>query len=542
MIKNLPKEINGNRFVRELFEAKIAYDALSEEAKAKVTNAAKLDTLMAGLSDTESELTGVVACAADGIFRVNTRSTLLIVSKGNPYKIVFTNPDATTTTYTTASSAYLYKKTVGDYTVSTIRHLIPNNENHKFSISPVYGDLHKTVAFEITASEIADEAKIINSVRSAQWINEGETFKITVNKDKDARYFALYENGKAVKFKAKDNANSTTIEVELDSAGKHTLTLFYSYGNSSVEYGNIEVFVREYKEETNRIISIDYPEESYSKKVIVNVATSPDVSSLSLVSKKDSVEMTPSSAGSLTFWTAEIDISEGLEYTLYLNSQPTQTVICPKLLDPFIVEGTKLIRYLADDDEVEIPGYITEISDDAFEGFEGTLICYPGSAAEKFAKEKGINFITFSIKVNATEINIDKGESFDIEIIAEPYLPEDFRLTAEFDESIISFDGKTITALKPGYTRLILRSDNSLYEETVYICVGGGPRTADINADEKINSMDALLVLQHSVQKITLTDESLDAADINGDGRVNSMDALIILQISTGNLTIWDLI
>ena len=56
----------------------------------------------------------------------------------------------------------------------------------------------------------------------------------------------------------------------------------------------------------------------------------------------------------------------------------------------------------------------------------------------------------------------------------------------------------------------------------------------DVNSDEKVNSSDALLVLQHSVQLITLTAEQVKAADMNSDSNINSLDALMILQKSVG--------
>ena len=542
MIKKLPKEITGNSFVRELFEAKIAYDALSENIKAKVTNVSKLNTLMAGLSDVESESTGVVACIADGVFRSNARSSLLVVSKGNPYKLVFTNPDTTTSTYTTSSDAYLYKKIVGDYTVSTIRHMMPNNENHQFSIKPVYDDLHKTDDFKITVSDIAYEAKAINSIRFVDWSNQGETFELRIDKDKEVEQFAFYENGNAVKFKAKTTGDITTIRFALDAPGKHTLTLCYSFGSNILEYGSFDVYVREFTSDENRIYSIDYPQESYSKTVTVTVLTSADLESISLVSDEITAYAVSEDTDDMKMWTAEIDITSSKEYTLHMNAQPTQTVISPKFLDSFLIEGTKLVKFLADTPTAEIPENITEIADDAFDGFTGTILCYPDSAAEEFAKAKGIAYETFRISANATEITVNSGESFEIEITAEPYLPSDFCLHYKFDESVIGFDGKTITALTPGYSRLEFSSASGLYRETVYVYVGGGPKLGDVSADGKINSMDALLILQHSVEITKLNGTECNAADINGDGKINSLDALIVLQISTGLSSIWQYI
>lgn len=55
----------------------------------------------------------------------------------------------------------------------------------------------------------------------------------------------------------------------------------------------------------------------------------------------------------------------------------------------------------------------------------------------------------------------------------------------------------------------------------------------DVNKDNKISSLDALIVLQHSSgYKI---DFCQFAADVNKDGNINSSDALYILQIATGH-------
>ncbi len=56
----------------------------------------------------------------------------------------------------------------------------------------------------------------------------------------------------------------------------------------------------------------------------------------------------------------------------------------------------------------------------------------------------------------------------------------------------------------------------------------------DIDGNFKINSNDALLVLQHSVSIITLDATQKKYADMNNDKKYNSSDALSILQKAVG--------
>ncbi len=54
----------------------------------------------------------------------------------------------------------------------------------------------------------------------------------------------------------------------------------------------------------------------------------------------------------------------------------------------------------------------------------------------------------------------------------------------------------------------------------------------DVDDNGKVNSSDALLLLNHSVKIITLTAEQKKYADMNSDGFYNSTDALMILKKS----------
>lgn len=56
----------------------------------------------------------------------------------------------------------------------------------------------------------------------------------------------------------------------------------------------------------------------------------------------------------------------------------------------------------------------------------------------------------------------------------------------------------------------------------------------DVNASGKIDSVDALCVLEHSIGKTVLTGDRFKSADVNGDGKADSLDALDILCFSVG--------
>ncbi|MBP9989399.1 MAG: hypothetical protein KBT46_07860 [Ruminococcus sp.] len=60
----------------------------------------------------------------------------------------------------------------------------------------------------------------------------------------------------------------------------------------------------------------------------------------------------------------------------------------------------------------------------------------------------------------------------------------------------------------------------------------------DVNSDGKINSDDALMVLNYAVKKGTLNSTQIKAADMNKDNKVNSQDALLILNVVTGKVSI----
>ena len=62
----------------------------------------------------------------------------------------------------------------------------------------------------------------------------------------------------------------------------------------------------------------------------------------------------------------------------------------------------------------------------------------------------------------------------------------------------------------------------------------------DLNGDGKVNSSDALEILQHSVGSKAIEGNALTAADLTGDGNINSADALSVLQVAVGQCQLSD--
>ena len=59
----------------------------------------------------------------------------------------------------------------------------------------------------------------------------------------------------------------------------------------------------------------------------------------------------------------------------------------------------------------------------------------------------------------------------------------------------------------------------------------------DVDGNGKVDSMDALMVLQAAANMVQLNETQTKAADVDGTAGVSSMDALVILQYATH---LWD--
>ncbi|MBR0348826.1 MAG: dockerin type I repeat-containing protein [Acutalibacteraceae bacterium] len=91
-----------------------------------------------------------------------------------------------------------------------------------------------------------------------------------------------------------------------------------------------------------------------------------------------------------------------------------------------------------------------------------------------------------------------------------------------------------VDSIEPGKATLYATFGGKRAPFDVNFIRKGEKLSGDVSGDFKINSQDALMILQHSVGAIVLDDSVKVIADVSKDEKINSSDALMILQYSVG--------
>lgn len=147
--------------------------------------------------------------------------------------------------------------------------------------------------------------------------------------------------------------------------------------------------------------------------------------------------------------------------------------------------------------------------------------------SNKFGEVKA-KMYDISVKKNGVKVQPDGSVTVSIPV------PENF--SPYFHVCSIGADGKSVTTLARsvggGYATF---TTDHLGRFAIVQEVNA--ELGDVNADGVINSVDALRVLQHSVDIIQLQGRAAKRADVNEDKIINSNDALNILRYSVGLIT-----
>lgn len=88
----------------------------------------------------------------------------------------------------------------------------------------------------------------------------------------------------------------------------------------------------------------------------------------------------------------------------------------------------------------------------------------------------------------------------------------------------------TIRGAKGSAAERYAAENNIPFKETEFESIG------DLNCDNSIDALDAVVIQKYSVNKLSLTDTQLKAADVNRDGYVDILDAAAIQKYSTNKI------
>ena len=212
--------------------------------------------------------------------------------------------------------------------------------------------------------------------------------------------------------------------------------------------------------------------------------------------------------------------------------------------DPFVVEDGVLVEYKGysgpgPDIIVVIPDTVTSIGSGVFSYMRLDSVIIPDSVTEM-----GVNLFELSTELTSVTLpssltEIPQGTFWNCRGLIDVSIPESVTVIGNF--AFAGCESLPRLFLPDGVTKMekdtFYASDFPLYcrdgtYAADFIEQNGLHRGyyGDVNEDGRLNSSDARLVLQHTVELVDLSPAERLIADISDDGEVNSTDARRILQ------------
>ena len=223
---------------------------------------------------------------------------------------------------------------------------------------------------------------------------------------------------------------------------------------------------------------------------------------------------------------------------------------------------------------VTIPGNVTSIGNNAFNNCNSIVAnVYKNSAGLTYCKNNKIDYRIVGsydkkhyIQIeNGTCTNIDENtelkvsqlkEGNDYDVVSKSFDNfELYDLSFYKDDQKVTIDGTAIVRIPvkegmDGSKCKVYYNDNGTFTDmgavykdgymefetnhfSQYIVAEIESSTftlGDVNEDDKVDFLDAIVVLRHDAEIIQLTDNQMKAAEVNKDGKVDFLDAIMILR------------
>lgn len=236
LIEKVPLTDLGIADIKYAFEAKTAYDNLTDGAKAQVGNIDRLNFAMEYIDTLCDEPFGIVCAYVGGEYIPNVRNRVVIATKGEIDLIRLFYDDGSTGTFTEKNPLFISKKNAGDFTLWTFSMVMKNCDMNAMRNKV----LSETYRFDF--DEYQKNSSYINSLSYENNVDSDGKAEITVSGSYALKSVRITENGAALGEFASEG-DKTVCAVELGE-GVHKLSVEYLAGGEYIKYGDIEITVR----------------------------------------------------------------------------------------------------------------------------------------------------------------------------------------------------------------------------------------------------------------------------------------------------------
>ena len=223
---------------------------------------------------------------------------------------------------------------------------------------------------------------------------------------------------------------------------------------------------------------------------------------------------------------------------------------------------------------VTIPGNVTSIGYDAFSNCNSLVAnVYNNSTGLTYCKDNNIDYKIVGTYDEFNDIQIENGtctnidestelkvnqlkEGNDYDVVSKSFDNfELYDLSFYKDDQKVTIDGTVIVRIPvkegmDGSKCKVYYNDNGTFTDmgavykdgymefetnhfSQYVVAEIESSTftlGDVNEDDKVDFLDAIVVLRHDAEIIQLTDNQMKAAEVNKDGKVDFLDAIMILR------------
>ena len=236
--------------------------------------------------------------------------------------------------------------------------------------------------------------------------------------------------------------------------------------------------------------------------------------------------------------------------------------------------GSSAFEYCTSLTSITIPKSVTSIKTEAFFGCDSLVAnVYNNSTGLTYCKDNNIDYKIVGTYDEFNDIQIENGtctnidestelkvnqlkEGNDYDVVSKSFDNfELYDLSFYKDDQKVTIDGTAIVRIPvkegmDGSKCKVYYNDNGTFTDmgavykdgymefetnhfSQYVVAEIESSTftlGDVNEDDKVDFLDAIVVLRHDAEIIQLTDNQMKAAEVNKDGKVDFLDAIMILR------------